>query len=104
MTTAYSDTVAAGNVISQSQVGPAVSGTVVDLVVSDGPSPRIVSGTYLSRTTQQPSRVVFYFNVIGSPHGSNRTRMAVFPGLAGRNSLTDIWFGWYDTGFHGIIV
>ncbi|MCK5564953.1 MAG: hypothetical protein KAJ07_06865, partial [Planctomycetes bacterium] len=47
VTTAYSDTVSAGDVISQGLVGPAVSGTAVDLVVSDGPSPRIISGYVL---------------------------------------------------------
>jgi hypothetical protein len=46
VTTAYSDTVAEGDVISQDPVGgtPAASGTPVDLVVSDGPSPRVISG------------------------------------------------------------
>jgi len=49
VTTAYSDTVAAGDVISQSPVGgtAAASGTAVDLVVSDGPRPRIISGYLL---------------------------------------------------------
>jgi hypothetical protein len=47
VTTAYSDTVAAGNVISQGAVGPAISGTAVDLVVSDGPVPRVISGHLL---------------------------------------------------------
>ncbi|MCX5632521.1 MAG: PASTA domain-containing protein [Phycisphaerae bacterium] len=41
VTTAYSDTVAAGNVISQLPIGgtAATSGTAVDLVVSNGPQP-----------------------------------------------------------------
>ena len=47
VTTANSDTVAAGDVISQSLVGPATSGTAVDLVVSDGHAPRVISGHLL---------------------------------------------------------
>jgi peptidoglycan/xylan/chitin deacetylase (PgdA/CDA1 family)/beta-lactam-binding protein with PASTA domain len=47
VTTAYSDTVDAGNVISQSLVGPATSGTAVDLVISDGLAPLTVISGYL---------------------------------------------------------
>ena len=46
-TTECSETVAAGSVISQSATGTVPCGTVVNLVISDGPRARIISGRVL---------------------------------------------------------
>ncbi|MHC4989011.1 MAG: PASTA domain-containing protein, partial [Planctomycetota bacterium] len=62
VTTAYSDTVAAGDVISQSQVGPATSGTAVDLVVSLG-LPIIPDVTGQAQATAEANIVAATFTV-----------------------------------------
>lgn len=61
ITTAHSDTIAAGNVISQSPAGGTaiVSGTTIDLVVSDGPRDRIISGHILEPDAVTPLAGVF---------------------------------------------
>ncbi len=60
VTTAHSDTVAAGNVISQSPVGgtAATSGTAVNMTVSLGFAPRIISGYITEPDANVPVEVV----------------------------------------------